>query len=368
MPCAASTQRQPDLPCAAITTSSFGGRFGGSGGGVYSYGHGHGHGARAGRMASSSSSSSAPTAPSNSIVQELRGPPGQGRLAELLASFPLVTLAVTLLCAGVYVYCNAAPDFGAAVHAAAMVPALVLFDLQLFRLVTCAFTHLSMLHIGMNMMTLYSLGTSLERVFGSLHFLFLLLAYVALVGALFLPLAFLELLVWSPASFFGSAAGFSGVLFAMAVDESALSPAPTRSIFGLFSVPSRLYPWVLMLAISLAMPNVSLLGHLSGVLVGGAHVAGWLGWLLPSLPTLRKLEEQTWMRPLVRLQGYRLVPAADPVVVHNAAGGGAALALAAYACAPLTQCLGALSFCLRTAYRNEGLALAALKFFNIRIN
>ena len=286
--------------------------------------------------------SSAPSAPSGSNVQELRGPPGQGRLAELLGSFPLVTLAVTALCLCVYVACNLAPDFGSAVGAAAIVPALVVGDLQLYRLVTCAFTHLSALHIGMNMVSLFGLGSSLEGLFGSLHFLFLLLAYVLLCGALYLPLAFLELLVYSPAAFFGSAAGFSGVLFALAVDESALSTAPTRSVFGLFSVPTRLYPWALMLAISLAVPGVSLLGHLAGILVGGAHVAGWLGWLLPSLPTLRKLEESPWLRPLVRLRGYRLVPAADPVIVHNEAGGASALAFAAYALAPLTQCLGGL--------------------------
>jgi hypothetical protein len=56
------------------------------------------------------------------------------------------------------------------------------------------------------------------------------------------------------------AAGFSGVIFAMAVDESSLSPFPTRSIFGLFSVPTRVYPWVLMLLIQLIMPGVSLVG------------------------------------------------------------------------------------------------------------
>jgi membrane associated rhomboid family serine protease len=52
----------------------------------------------------------------------------------------------------------------------------------------------------MNMVSLFGLGSSLEGLFGSLHFLFLLLAYVLLCGALYLPLAFLELLVYSPAA------------------------------------------------------------------------------------------------------------------------------------------------------------------------
>jgi hypothetical protein len=75
----------------------------------------------------------------------------------------------------------------------------------------------------------------------------------------------------------------------MAVDESSLSPLPTRSIFGLFSVPTRIYPWVLMLLIQIMMPGVSLIGHLAGILVGTIHSLGGFNWLIPSFVTLRKV-------------------------------------------------------------------------------
>jgi rhomboid domain-containing protein 1 len=278
-------------------------------------------------------------------ARELR-PAGQTRLQELLGQYPLVSFAITCLCLVVYVGMNLG-DFNAGVSAFAMQPALVILDLQLFRVVTCAYVHLSMLHIGMNMLTLFGMGTSLEAIFGSLHFFFLVLAYTMLVGIVFLALSLLQLVVWSPAGFLGSAAGFSGVLFAMAVDESSLSTQPTRSVFGLFSVPTKLYPWALMLAISLAVPGVSFTGHLAGIIVGCAHTAGWLSWMLPGLPTLRYLEDREWMRPIVRLQLYRLVPQSDPVLERNQSQG--LLPFIAYALAPVTQCLGSAWASLRGA-------------------
>ena len=40
-----------------------------------------------------------------------------------------------------------------------------------------------------------------------------------------------------------SAVGYSGVLFTYALLETYHSQVDTRSIFGFFSVPAKLYPW-----------------------------------------------------------------------------------------------------------------------------
>ena len=286
-------------------------------------------------------SSSAPPAAAPNNVQDLR-PAGQTALQELLAGYPLVSFAITVVCGLVYASASLG-DFNTDVADFAMCPAAAVFDLELYRLVTSAFVHLNILHIGMNMMTLFSMGTSLEGIFGSLHFFFLVLVYVLFCGLLYVLLAVLELAVWSPSGFAGCAAGFSGVLFALAVDESSLSTTPTRSVFGLFTVPTKLYPWALMLSISLFVPGVSFMGHLAGILVGGAHSSGWLGWCLPGLPTLRKLEELAWMRPVVRLRMYRLVPNSDPVLERNSSASVSTLShftsALAFLLAPLTQCL-----------------------------
>lgn len=43
---------------------------------------------------------------------------------------------------------------------------------------------------------------------------------------------------------------------------------PTRRLFGLLEVPSKVYPYALVVLIQLLFPDVSFLGHLSGVLAG----------------------------------------------------------------------------------------------------
>lgn len=54
-----------------------------------------------------------------------------------------------------------------------------------------------------------------------------------------------------------------------------------RSIFGLFTVPPRVYPWALLLVFQLLMPGVSFLGHLSGILAGYACTCHQLSVIKP---------------------------------------------------------------------------------------
>lgn len=44
--------------------------------------------------------------------------------------------------------------------------------------------------------------------------------------------------------------GFSGVIFTLALMESYRSTQPTRSVFGMMQVPTRMYPWVLLVLLS----------------------------------------------------------------------------------------------------------------------
>ena len=48
--------------------------------------------------------------------------------------------------------------------------------------------------------------------------------------------------------------GFSGVIFTLALVESYMSTQPTRSVFGFFQVPTRMYPWVLLVLLSVRPP------------------------------------------------------------------------------------------------------------------
>lgn len=101
-----------------------------------------------------------------------------------------------------------------------------------------------------------------------------------------------------------AAVGYSGVLFTYATLETYHSNVPTRSIFGLFNVPAKLYPWVLLVVLSLMLPGISFLGHLSGILVGIFFVAGGASYLLPSMEFQREVEQYACCSSIYRKGNY----------------------------------------------------------------
>ena len=72
------------------------------------------------------------------------------------------------------------------------------------------------------------------------------------------------------------AIGFSGVVFGLIVIDNSVSHATSRSIFGLFTVPARVYPWALMVLWQLLLPSVSFLGHLTGIVVSARCTESWI--------------------------------------------------------------------------------------------
>lgn len=106
-----------------------------------------------------------------------------------------------------------------------------------------------------------------------------------------------------------SSIGFSGVIFTLAVLESHSSPPnATRSVMGMFSVPSRAYPWVLLILIQLMLPHISFVGHLSGLLVGILQSYGCIAFLFPSASLINKLEGSSACACLARFPQYVLCP------------------------------------------------------------
>ncbi|CAE7941252.1 RBL15, partial [Symbiodinium sp. KB8] len=204
---------------------------------------------------------------------------------------PFTTTFFMCACLGTFLLQFFLPDV-ASTGEFAITPGFIVFYFQWYRLISSAFFHGGLLHIGFNMMTLYALGTSLERQLGSLHMF--VTSWIILLTSGFMYTAACMLL-WAVTGAQGwllySAVGYSGVLFGMAVQESALSFLPTRSVFGCFNVPTKWYPWVLMVVLQLVMPNISLLGHLCGAVAGFLHIHGYLSWVTPSLDGVKAVEE-----------------------------------------------------------------------------
>ena len=149
-------------------------------------------------------------------------------------------------------------------------------DGQLYRIVTSSFLHGGLLHLGMNVASTAAISGALERSAGTVRLLAITLWAVPLAGLVSCALSLLLSFVTRDESFARQhALGFSGVIFALAACEAARGGG-RRSVFGVVEVPARLYPWALLVAMQVVIPNVSFVGHLGGLVVGSLEVTGWL--------------------------------------------------------------------------------------------
>ena len=140
---------------------------------------------------------------------------------------------------------------------------------QVYRIVSGGFLHAGLLHLGMNMLLLYLLGTQLEPLLGRLRFFTL---YVACLIA-----------------------GSFGV---MLVQPTSVTVGASGAIFGLMGVvlaAQRLAPHRVQLAnigalivvnllITFAVPNISAGAHIGG-LVAGLLVGALVIWLDTKVPS-----------------------------------------------------------------------------------
>jgi len=130
-------------------------------------------------------------------------------------------------------------------------------DGDYWRLVTCGFLHSGILHIGFNMYILWWLGQMLEPSLG--HVRFLALYFTSLVAGS------LGALLLSPhAVTVGASGAVFGLMGAAFVLQYARGMDPMRSGLGALIL--------INLALGFVIPNVSIGGHLGG-LIGGAAAA-----------------------------------------------------------------------------------------------
>jgi len=135
----------------------------------------------------------------------------------------------------------------------ALVGALIDVQGDWYRLVTAMFLHASLLHLGFNMLALYWFGTVVEQALGTWRFL--LLYFVSGIagsaGALALSDPF--------AVTVGASGAIYGILGALLVLEYRATGSFAGQALGLI---------VINLALTFAIPNISIGGHLGG-LAGG---------------------------------------------------------------------------------------------------
>ncbi len=151
----------------------------------------------------------------------------------------------------------------------------VWFQKEWRRILYAPFFHASDFHLYYNMASFIWKGISLEKHFGSGYFLYLISVFSVATNLVYLGINFAlaEFLdQWSAMQ--SCAVGFSGVLFALKVVSTHIQPPGMTRVLGFIPVPMRLACWVELVLISVLFPNVSFVGHLSGILVGLAWVYG----------------------------------------------------------------------------------------------
>lgn len=183
--------------------------------------------------------------------------PGRLKLAPAVGGTPL-TVGIIAVCVVLFVVELAqGAGFGGA-GASRVAVDLGLFgpfvvEGQWYRLVTSAFVHAGLVHLGFNMIVLWWLGGALERYAGSLR-----------TGAIYLASilwgAAGALLMAPDALTVGASGGIYGLMVALLVLERQQGIALLGSGIGVFLL--------LNLAITFVIPGISIGGHLGGLMGG----------------------------------------------------------------------------------------------------
>ena len=173
----------------------------------------------------------------------------EARLQHAARSVPLGTQALVAVNCIAFVVQQVG---GVPLTSLSLAPLQIVGEWEVYRLVSSAFTHEGFFHLAFNMLSLVAWGSTVEKTCGSTRFLFLNLVAVLLGSCLYVAVTYAVAAVLGPFSLMGGAVGYSGVLFTLAVVESHVATSgPTRSVCGIFEVPSRAYPFALLFLLAL---------------------------------------------------------------------------------------------------------------------
>uniref|UniRef100_A0A2P2L1U2 Rhomboid family protein n=1 Tax=Rhizophora mucronata TaxID=61149 RepID=A0A2P2L1U2_RHIMU len=235
------------------------------------------------------------------------------RVGQWWDSIPFLTSAVVIVCGLIYLVCLLVgyDSF----YEICFLPSAIVSRFQVYRIYTSIVFHGSLLHVLFNMLALIPLGSELERIMGSIRLLYIIVL-LATSNAIFHLL--IALLVGNipfhplPYLMNECAIGFSGILFSMIVIETSLSGVQSRSVFGLFNVPAKWYAFILLVVFQLLMTNVSLLGHLCGILSGFAYTYGLCNFLIPGTSFYSAIETSSLLSSCVRRPKFILCTGGNP--------------------------------------------------------
>ncbi|KAG7154505.1 Rhomboid-related protein 4-like [Homarus americanus] len=151
------------------------------------------------------------------------------------------------------------------------------------RLFLSAIEHADDFHLYYNMASLILKGRTLEKRYGSVKFLILLVVFTIATNLTYVGLVWLASELLESYSYMKQCAiGFSGVLFALKVLTTHYEGTDTRYVHGII-VPAKYAVWAELVVIQILVPRASFIGHLAGILVGLVYVMGPLKYLINTI-------------------------------------------------------------------------------------
>ena len=199
---------------------------------------------------------------------------------------------------------------------------------EYWRAITGSLSHFDAIHLGFNAMSLYQLG-ELEPVWGSVAFAYLNITLIVLTIAICIGMVHFLIKRYGLVDM-GSqeAVGYSCVLFAWMVASSLRIKSycpiflmPTLCFNTIYvpvslpglrsaSVPINFGPFALLLFTKFIIPRSSLMGHLSGIVIGYPLAWGLLDWITPPQLGTAIMLLYVWKNKLWiwRFPGYRIFP------------------------------------------------------------
>jgi rhomboid domain-containing protein 1 len=172
---------------------------------------------------------------------------------------PPVTLAVIAL--NVLIYLEYFDSINLDLASVCLSVNAVLNRRQWMRLLFSPFFHADDWHLYYNMSSFSIKGRTLEKKYGSVYFLVLLIVFTINCSLMLLALEYLAFYFLGRHSFLDTCAvGFSGVIFALKVLTTHDLPPGTVHMFGTIPLPNKYAYWAELILISLLTPNASFAG------------------------------------------------------------------------------------------------------------
>ncbi|KAL7847397.1 hypothetical protein SRHO_G00223770 [Serrasalmus rhombeus] len=194
-------------------------------------------------------------------------------------------------------------SFSSSAHSLSLESSLVLRG-HVHRLLTYSFYHKDVAHLFLSIVVLVIFCSGLEKGIGTVRFLHQLLLLSTCVGLLHV---LLELLLFSPSAR-SSVSGLIPVSLAV-LGMVTISSRMRKALLLGVNVPTASLPWLLLLLVTLFVPNTVLLCNAVAVVIGEIYGMGWLSVLEMSESKACVLEKKMPFRLLKKMAGVQFVHA-----------------------------------------------------------